>query len=240
LEALTESRERRGLIWRNFLAEDADTQEITRELIEAFNHKLSQPLTSLRCCLELVTLRPGDRDGLLRQLELATAEADRAIAWMRSFQELLDIVIPSDRHETVDLCELLRECVADLRLVADKRTIGIALSLPERAVVQGTRLREGVWRLLSACIRENQQGGDIAVSVEAGTATTLVVEDSKIDPLSMTQEIFDPFARPGCDSDLSWTIAAVVLRDAKATVEVMPSAAGHRRIVARFPEMPKT
>jgi signal transduction histidine kinase len=129
-------------------------------------HSLSQPLTSLRCSLEL-----SAEDGAVQKQDAVSAaleQTDRVIGVVRLMREYLDSETPSVSQPPVPVGPVLRGVVEQLSSVAAERQVRLHLSggcsstitLPEQ------RLRLALQYLLGVLIEERPRHGEITLRLE--------------------------------------------------------------------------
>ncbi len=155
-----------------------------RELISDLFHALNQPLTTLRCSLELALQQPRTakqyRDGLIVALKHA-----EQIAWLATgIRELLEADDADDDHQVLALEVCLQETVVDLLPVAE--TAGVRLSFhrgsPCRVFFEPRRLRQALFHLLEYVLSGSRTAAAVNIeAAERGEEAVLVVTTSSQD-----------------------------------------------------------
>jgi len=226
-----------------------DALRAERRLTADASHELRTPLTVLGGELELLAERTpkGTPAGL--GLERATEQ----VAAMR---ELVDAVLILHRSreigpsgavgfEVVNLCDVAREALADMRARHPGREADLGLDAPDEILVEGNAalLASATRNLLDNALKFTRAGNRIQVALaETGTQTTLSVDDAGPGIRDAERErIFDPFFR-GSEAradaggfGLGLPILRRVVRAHGGEVEVAQSALGGARFVVRLP-----
>ena len=131
-------------------------------------HTLSQPLTTLRCSLELsaeeVTGPKHDA------VAAALAQTDRVIGVVRLLREYLDTECAAVAPQSAALAPVLRSVVAHLSPVARELQVGLQLSGGCSATValSEPRLRLALQYLIGVLIEQQPRHGKVALHLEQG------------------------------------------------------------------------
>ncbi len=154
-----------------------------RELISDLFHALNQPLTTLRCSLELALQQPRTAKQYRDGLSVALKHAEQ-IAWLATgIRELLEADDADDRQVlALEVC--LQETVVDLLPVAE--TAGVRLSFhrgsPCRVFFEPRRLRQALFHLLEYVLRGSRTAAAVNIeAAERGEEAVLVVTTSSQD-----------------------------------------------------------
>jgi signal transduction histidine kinase len=140
-------------------------QDVLGELL----HSLSQPLTSLRCSLELSLDEAAERQRAA--VGIALQQTERVIGMIQLMREYLDAEQPGPETRRVSLDRVLREVVVDLGSVAEVQgvdlgvegTCSATVSLPE------PRLRLALQYLTLALIEVVYAGGQVVFRLKEGS-----------------------------------------------------------------------
>jgi signal transduction histidine kinase len=162
------------------LAQRGDRLE--RHLVE-LAHDLRTPLAALQLALERMV-----GDSLPDERRHLAARALAELVYATTLLENLDTAttvsagLPSGRGETeVDLGIVLQAIVARFALLAQQRSIDLALSHPDEPVIVrtvATLIERGLGNLVHNAVRHGRPGGHIAVLLsQHGPTFTLTVED---------------------------------------------------------------
>lgn len=145
-------------------------QEVLGELL----HSLSQPLTSLRCSLELSIDEVAEQKQAT--VSVALQQTEKVIGMIQLMREYLDAEQPGSEAHPVALAPAVRAVVAELVSTAALRGIKLTLAgtctasvpMPER------RLRLALQYLLCALIEAAQAGGEIRLALEEGSSESVL------------------------------------------------------------------
>lgn len=139
-----------------------------RQLISELFHALSQPLTALRCSLEMALngrFAPGPSEANLR---LALDQSEQIAQLATGMRELLEADAPGRPGTVVNLESCLGEAVVDLAPVAESS--GIELRYASQGIcavlAEPRRLRQALFYLVEAALSAAHPGEK--VHVEAG------------------------------------------------------------------------
>src|ERR1700741_3237525 len=96
-------------------------------LLPELLHALNQPLTSLRCSLEVTLLQPRDSEEYRRRLRESLKLTEDIMVLSRGIRELIDVEQPCSEPRAIALDKVLRSAVRELLPLTDVQ--GIELSL---------------------------------------------------------------------------------------------------------------
>ena len=143
------------------LAREQD-QAVLGELL----HSLSQPLTTLRCSLELSTdeIAGSPQDTIAGALE----QTDRVIALVRLMREYLDAETDGITQSSASLLPVLRAVVEQLAPIAHEREVLLTVAGSCEAILglAEPRLRLALQYLVRRLIEEQPRHGDVTLQLE--------------------------------------------------------------------------
>ena len=148
-------------------------QSVLGELL----HSLSQPLTSLRCSLELSLDEAAEQQQ--SAVEVALEQTEKVIGMIQLMREYLDADQPEPENGRVLLERVLRTAVDDMASIADLRGIELQLegSCSATVSVAEPRLRLALQYLISVLIDKTPEHGRILLRLREGsTESTLSAE----------------------------------------------------------------
>ena len=194
-------RDEIGLLAQDFDRMTGELQRAWRrqtELTRNVSHELRSPLARLRVALELARRKTGD-----------LAEFDRIDAETERLDELIGQIIeysrldsgPSEDRSRIDLEELLRSVVEDVRFEFGRTggDVGIEFQADSGGIVDGysNALRSGAENVLRNAVQHNREGGMVHVQLGAeGSQVVVTVEDQGGGVAEHELEsIFEPFYR---------------------------------------------
>jgi len=148
-------------------------------LLPELLHALSQPLTSLRCSLEVTLLQPRDSEEYRKRLRESLKLTEDITVLARGIRELMDIEQPLAPFRDVALDRLLRSAVREFLPLADAEGIALSLFCGPSLVTSGdTQLFfTAVMHILSflmnlakkgeeVSVQANEDGGEISLTFE--------------------------------------------------------------------------
>jgi signal transduction histidine kinase len=140
-------------------------QDVLGELL----HSLSQPLTSLRCSLELSFDEAAERQQAA--VGIALQQTERVIGMIQLMREYLDAEQPGPVVRRASLDRAMRAVVEDLTSVAEVRGVELCLEGNCSATVclAEPRLRLALQYLALALIEETVTGSKIVLRLEEGS-----------------------------------------------------------------------
>lgn len=158
-----------------------------QDVLDEMFHSLSQPLTSLRCSLEL-SLEPPRGLSIEQALEqrkestlVALRHTEKVIGMVQLMREYLDAEQPAREGDTSELEVVLRNVIEDLSSVASMRGVRLCLigscaatvSFPESA------LRRALQYLIAAVVDAQREGGIVMLVLGAVSAAALLRVDGE-------------------------------------------------------------
>jgi signal transduction histidine kinase len=226
-----------------------DALQAERRLTANASHELRTPLTVLG----------GELEMLLEQSPQGSATAlglKRAAAQVGAMRELVEAILLLHRSgdvgqtarkdfEIINLCDLARETLAEIRIGYPEREHDLDLSTPDEVLVEGETalLASSIRNLVDNALKFSQPGRSVRVEIrEAGSWASLTVDDQGPGiPEDQRERVFDPFyrgaeARAGAEGfGLGLPIVRHVAKAHGGDVEVLGSPLGGARVVLRLP-----
>jgi len=166
---------------REYSARWASEQRMRRFLADA-SHELRTPLTSLRGYAELIRLRGGDGFGAQARDSLRRIESEGTR--MSGLVDDLLTLARSDRgvaveRAPVDLAEVVRDAVADLRAAYPEREVGLDAAGPLPVLGDRDQLVQAVSNVLNNAAVHATAGGPVTVSAgREGAEVVVTVADT--------------------------------------------------------------
>lgn len=144
-------------------------QEVLGELL----HSLSQPLTSLRCSLELSMDDPAEQQQ--RVVSTALLQTNAAIGMVQLMREYLDAEKAPDACP-IALMPILSSVVEDLSSIAEMYGVRLRMAgtCASEMRVAKTRVRLAFQYLILAVIERQSPGGEITLFLGEGPAGTVL------------------------------------------------------------------
>jgi len=184
------------------LTEHKRLQNMKDHFIVAVTHELRTPLVSIKGYVDhIITKEPNLSNSLKSKIEVVKRNADRLL---QLTDDLLSVQNMETGHlefrfETLDLHEILRQCVDEIQPLLKDKGQEIRLEVPGNplyVVCDRLRLSEVVMNILSNANKFTPNGGSIIIRVEED-ATTIIVSISDngigIDKEDL-KRVFEPFA----------------------------------------------
>lgn len=140
-----------------------------QQLIADLFHALNQPMTALRCALELELLREGRDEAQRETMQTALAKAEEIARLTGGLRELLQAEDPGDERSVQDLASLVRETMESFSPVAEGANIELVLQCnsPCPVCAELERLRQALFYLTDWVIGATQEGGQMHVATQA-------------------------------------------------------------------------
>lgn len=149
-------------------------------ILASVAHQMSQPLTALRGTLELALFKASSiREHRISE-EKALAAAEELARILQGVRELAEAYTPVGESVPVELSELVREVVEDLRPVALSRRVAIQLDAAPGMDVLGDRPRlyGALLKLVHLAVERSSPRSGVRVSLRvAGEDAQIAVED---------------------------------------------------------------
>jgi signal transduction histidine kinase len=188
-------------VFNSMLARLDDSFNRIREFTLHASHELKTPLTVLR----------GETETALRDASLSIAEHERAASQLDELRRLtrivdgLTLLAKADAGqveltlEPLRLDELVRDCFADLQILAEPQHIKVELEVCEEISVRGDRhrLRQLLLNLADNAVKYNQPGGTVTMSLRCAEkiAEFKITNTGAGIPPKILPRVFDRFFR---------------------------------------------
>ncbi len=180
----------------NILAAAKSRQDFTANV----SHELKTPITAISGYAELIENGMADEDSQVHIAQQIRHNADRLQSLITDIIQLseLDDLELERNFETVDLYAVAKECVDDLKPVAEKKSVRLSYR-GVSAGVMGDRglIREMIENLVQNGIRYNKESGSVVVFVTIRDAhPVLMVKDTGIGiAADQLDRVFERFYR---------------------------------------------
>jgi hypothetical protein len=189
-------------------------------LLPELLHALSQPLTALRCSLELTLHQPRDSEEYRRRLRESLGLAEEVTTLASGIRELLEAEKPARGVKEVDFTKLVRMIFRDFLPVGDDRGIGLNLISAAGLIVIGGEyeMSKAVFHLLDFVLGTASRGDDVNVQLSGGeTGIDLVLEMIRGSDRSGLEQ---PHTRAAAKSYVAFLIARRIFEVAGGVVQV--------------------
>ena len=147
---------------------NAGNQRLLGEML----HSLSQPLTSLRCALELSVT--GDRN--LQSVSAALEQTDAAIRMVRLMREYLDSETNRTEMSSIALMPALQSVGEDLASIAQVKGVHLAIagSSDSTLQVEEPQLRLALQYMIQSLVDRQMAGNKVILLVRDNAVETVV------------------------------------------------------------------
>jgi two-component system, OmpR family, sensor kinase len=201
-----------------------------RRFVQDAAHELRTPITAMTLQLENLKVRVNDPAALeqVAQLEAGLARTKRLVEQLLRLARQ-EAVRPSEPPTPVDLDAVLKDAVASLLPIADRRRIDLGFAASACATTPGRpeELRSLFHNLIDNALRYTPEGGvvDVALHNDAGVVTVEVIDSGPGIAPELLPRVFDRFFRiEGADahgSGLGLAIAKNAAERNDATLELV-------------------
>jgi len=167
-----------------------------RMFVETAHHKLAQPLAALRCGLDLLMLSPTTPPGIGNDLEILTAQCDRAVTLMNGVSMILNASPEVGQASLVQLDVELASIVQTLKVEADAAHIDLCSSFEVSTVfTDRLKLNRALWALVDETLRASTPGQQVIVQNSVGHGwVDVMAQGGNLFPGCMMRDLLDPFA----------------------------------------------
>ncbi len=180
----------------NILAAAKSRQDFTANV----SHELKTPITAISGYAEIIENHLYDEESEVHIARQIRHNADRLLSIVNDIIQLseLDHFEVSGKFENMDLYSVVKECVRDMKSLAEKRQVNLSCR-GSSVNINGDRslIREMAENLIQNAIRYNKEKGEVVVDVMVGsTHPILMVKDTGIGiPLDQQERVFERFYR---------------------------------------------
>ena len=223
-----------------------------QKLIADISHDLKTPITVIAGYIDAICDGKVPPEEVNRYLRAIQGKAEALTELVNAFHEYSKVEHPAFvlHTERTDLCEFLREYLADKYDEIDLAGFSLEVSIPERPVfcaLDQLQFRRVVDNLLSNALRHNRMGTILFfdVSVENRAAVLRVADNGSGIPPDRAKSIFEPFvvgsdARSGTGSGLGLSITKRIVEKHGGTVTLSPRPGPDRstEFILRLPLAP--
>jgi two-component system, chemotaxis family, CheB/CheR fusion protein len=181
------------------------------QFLAMLSHELRNPLAPLRACLDVLRSKEADEQQRARAREMMGRQVTQLTTLVN---DLLDVSrVTSGKiklaRQTLDVVEVVREAVDDVRPQLQAQGLAVKLRLPPRPVwVDGdqTRLAQSVANVLNNAVKFTE-AGSIEVGLEsdpeAGRAIVTIRDTGVGMDAATLQSLFEPFSQADRSLDRS-------------------------------------
>ncbi|WP_191398583.1 sensor histidine kinase [Flavonifractor sp. An306] len=205
-----------------------------QKLIADISHDLKTPITVIAGYIDAICdgkVPPEEQERYLRAIH---GKAEALTELVNAFHEYSKVEHPEFvlRPERTDLCEFLREYLADKYDEIDLASFSLEVSIPDRPVfclLDPMQFRRVLDNLLSNALRHNRLGTALFFDISAGPKTALLRmgDNGAGIPPERAKRIFDPFvvgseARSGKGSGLGLSITRRIMEKHGGAITLNP------------------
>ena len=197
--ALEEERAAR-LVAQRAEQEARSSKELQEQMMAVLGHDLRTPLAAVRLCAATLLRSQGVSEpqaAMLRRLENSSARMATMIADLLDFSRIrLGGGIPI-QADTIDLGDLCRRAVDELKTVYPDRDIWMKVACRTTTEADRERLFQAVSNLIGNALQHGTRGVPVMVAVSriSDQVTVSVHNDRPVIPAEMLGELFKPFRR---------------------------------------------
>jgi len=170
-----------------------------RHFVANASHELRTPLAIMRTEIDVALADPGARETDLRQMGEAVRETiDRCEGMLESLLMLARSEAATGHEETVDLAELVADCITDRRARAEELELHVRDELgPAPTRGDPALLQRMIANLVDNAIRHNERGGfvEVLTRIEQGQAAITVANGGPMIDEADARVLTEPFRR---------------------------------------------
>jgi C4-dicarboxylate-specific signal transduction histidine kinase len=146
-------------------------------LVSDLFHALNQPITALRCSLELSLHRQRTAEQYRDTLQTAMQQAELIADWAVGIRALLQADDPGDDLQVLALDGFLRNAVADLQPVAESLQLefGLHCDSAGRVLFEPQRLQQALCGVLDFAIGSSSAGATVMVDARDRECEAVIV-----------------------------------------------------------------
>ncbi len=198
-------------------------------------HSLSQPLTGLRCSLELSLQEAAEQQQ--ERVAAALQQTEKVITMVRLMREYVDAEQPAPAIFSTALLPVIRDLIEELSSIAAVRNVEVrfAGSCTATVPIPESRLRLALQYLIAAAIEAQSAGGSVMLGLTESPAGSVL----RVEGVSVSR--VPPRATAAAASAASTTLHRVRLAIARRVLEtagaslVLQGNGGDAGFVLRIP-----
>lgn len=220
-----------------------------QKLIADISHDLKTPITVIAGYIDAICDGKVPPEEQTRYLRAIQSKAEALTELVNAFHEYSKVEHPEFilHPERTDLCEFLREYLANKYEEIDLAGFSLEISIPEQAIfcqLDPLQFRRVLDNLLSNALRHNRLGTVLFfdVDVEGTSAVMRVADNGSGIPPERIPYIFEPFvvgsdARSGTGSGLGLAITRRIMEKHGGSIQLSPRPASGRstEFILRLP-----
>jgi signal transduction histidine kinase len=144
------------------------TKQEQESLLPELLHALNQPLTSLRCSLELTLLQPRDSDEYRRRLRESLKLTEDITVLACGIRELIEVEQPITQPRAVSVDKILQTSVRELMPLAHAEGVGMSLLCTPALTALGgeQQFSTAVIYLLSFVLNRARKGEELKIKAK--------------------------------------------------------------------------
>jgi hypothetical protein len=148
--------------------ESAACKHEQESLLPELLHALNQPLTSLRCSLEVTLLQPRDSEEYRRRLRESLKLTEDITVLASGIRELIEVEQPIAQPRSVSFDKVLQSCLRELLPLADSESIGMSLLCAPSLTALGDeqQFSTAVIYLLSFLLSRSSKGEELNIQAK--------------------------------------------------------------------------
>lgn len=144
-------------------------RDLRQRFVSDVSHALGQPLTELRCSLELALHKALDAEGYRSAIQQALRSIERLTAATKFARQLAEAEDPGDESKTVDLSNILREVSEEFEPVAEAYHLELGRSIADGMTIQAdeNHLRRALFLVFDHILHCAKSGTRVTVDARS-------------------------------------------------------------------------
>ena len=146
-------------------------------LLPELLHALNQPLTSLRCSLELTLLQPRDSEEYRKRLRESLKLTEDITVLAGGIRELIEVEQPVSRPQPVRLDRILQSSIREVLPLADAQGVAVSLVCAPSLTMLGDiqQISTAIIYFLSFFLNVSSKGEEVSVQANPDAAEIALV-----------------------------------------------------------------
>jgi len=208
-------------------------------LLPELLHALNQPLTSLRCSLEVTLLQPRDSDEYRKRLRESLKLAEDITVLASGIRELIEVERPRLPPRAVAFDKVLQSSVRELLPLADSQSVRVSLvCAPSLAALGDTQaLSTAIIYFFSFLLSLSSRGDDLNIRAASEGAQIVLALELRKNSIEIQKPSGSRLEKPGSARAYLRLLVARRIFEVDGGSVFIEQSSSNAAILVRFPRL---